>query len=83
MKEAMRYTKETKVLGPDRIAPIHLYHLGPIALRYLTGVINLSVHSAKSRTSGKLVGSYLYTSRKDSDKFKSLRPIALFYPLEN
>ena len=41
VKEAIRNIKKSKVLGPDRIAPIHLHHLGPIALRYLTDTINL------------------------------------------
>ena len=47
VKEAIR-EKRSKALGPDRIAPIHLHHLGSIALRYLTDTKNLSVDSAKA-----------------------------------
>ena len=38
---------DIKTLGPYRIAPIQIHHLGPIALRYLTDTIILSVNSAK------------------------------------
>ena len=43
---AIRDSKKSKALGPDKIAPIHLHHIGPIALTYLTELINRSVRSA-------------------------------------
>ena len=43
VKEAVRDGK-SKALRPDRIASIHLQHLGPIALRYLTDTIKRSAN---------------------------------------
>ena len=47
VKESIRDTKESKALQPDRIAPIQLHNLVPIALRYLIDTINLSGNRAK------------------------------------
>ena len=41
VKEVIRDTKKCKALGPDRVVPIQLLHLGPTALRYLTHTIKL------------------------------------------
>ena len=38
-------TKASKDLGPGKIASIHLKHLGPSGLRYVTHLINLSYRS--------------------------------------
>ena len=54
VKEAMRETKKRKAMCTDRIAPIHLHHLGPAALRRLTETINLSVDIAKIKKIGKI-----------------------------
>ena len=38
VKEAIRDTRKSKALGPDRTALLH--HINPIALSYLTDIIN-------------------------------------------
>ena len=43
---AIRDSKKSKALGPDKIAPIHLHHIGPIALTYLTELLNKSLRSS-------------------------------------
>ena len=42
VKFAIKTSKKSKILGPDNIAPIHLHHLGPLGLNYVTKVLNLS-----------------------------------------
>ena len=76
---------KSKVLAPDRIAPIHLHHLGPIELRYLTDTINLSAKSAEIPIiiwKGDRVISLLMPG-KLIDEFKLFRPIAVLSPLQN
>ena len=82
VKEAIRDKKKNKALGPDRIAPIHFHHLGPMVLRYSTDTINLSVNSAKIPNIWK-VGRVipLHKTEKPIDKSKSFRPIALLSPI--
>ena len=82
VKEAIRDTKKSKALGPDRKAPIYLHHLGPIAQRYLANTIKLSVNSAKIPNIWK-VGRVipLHKLGKPIDKSKSFRPIALLSPI--
>ena len=79
VKEAIQDTKKRKALGPDRIAPIHSNHLGPIALKYLTDAINFSVNSAKIPKFWKR-GRVIPVRKpgKPSDEHIKLRPIALF-----
>ena len=78
VKEAVRATKKSKALVSDRIAPIHLYHLGPIALRYLTDTITLSVNSAKNFEHWKdgLI-TPLHKPGKPIDESYGFMPIAL------
>ena len=75
---------KSKALAPDRIAPIHLHHLGPIELRYLTDTINLSAKSAEIPIiwKGDRVISLLKPG-KLIDEFKRFRPIAVLSPLQN
>ena len=65
VKEAIKDKKETKTVGPNKVAPIHLHNMSPIALRYFTDIINLSVNTATILTSGKLARLPKYINRED------------------
>ena len=39
-KEAIKKCKPSKALGPEKISNLHLKHLGPLALDYLTEIFN-------------------------------------------
>ena len=43
MVDAVKSAKNSSALGPDGLSVLHLKHLGPVALRYLTELFNLSV----------------------------------------
>ena len=81
VKEAIRDTKKSKAPDPDRIATIHLQHLGPIALRYVTDTIKLSVNSAKILNIWK-VGRVipLHKAATSIDESKRFKPITLLPP---
>ena len=79
---AIRDSKKSKALGPDKIAPIHLHHIGPIALTYLTELINRSVRSANIPNIWKIGRVIpLHKPGKPADEAKSFRPIALLSPI--
>ena len=44
--EAIKRAKSSTALGPDGLSAVHLKHLGPIALGYLTDLFNISVANA-------------------------------------
>ncbi len=44
--DAIRATKNSTAVGPNGLTPLHLKHLGPNAIRYLTRLFNLSVQNA-------------------------------------
>ena len=79
VNEAKRDKKKIKALGPDRIAPIHLNHLGLIALGYLTDTIHCSLNSTKIQNMWE-VGQVipLHKPGKPIDESKSFRLIELF-----
>ena len=84
VKEAIGDTKKSKALGPDRITPIHLNHLGPIPLRYLTDTINLSVNRAQISNIWKVGRAIpLQKPGKAIDEFKTFRLIAVLFPIAN
>ena len=43
--EAIKQAKSSKAIGPDRISNLHLKHLGPLGLEYLTNIFNLSLQN--------------------------------------
>ena len=45
VKQAIKTTKNSNSLGPDKISIHHLKHLGPIALQYLTNLFNLTMQN--------------------------------------
>ena len=69
-------------LGPDQLAPVHLKHLGPRGIKFLTETINLSLSSYRIPERWK-VGRVipLLKPNKPADIAKSYRPIALLSPV--
>ena len=74
---SMKATKASKALGLDGIALIHLKHLGPGVIHYLTAVINLSI-SCRIMLGLWKVGCIipLLKSGKSAKNSKSFRLIA-------
>ena len=68
-------------MGPDKIATIHLKHLGPKGLDYLTGILNLSVKHSQIPAiwkQSKIVP--LLKPGKDPSDSNSYRPVSLLCP---
>ena len=77
-KEAISDTKKSNALRSDRLAPIHLHPIGPIALRYLADTIYFSVDSAKTPNIWKFDRFiHIHKTGKPIDESGSFRPIAL------
>ena len=79
--EAIKRSKYSTALGPDGIAAVHLKHLGPIALAYLTELFNISVANADVPAIWKnaLVLPVLKPG-KPTGEGPSYRPISLLCP---
>ena len=75
-KEAIKQAKASRALGPDGISNVHLKHLGPHGISYLTELFNIS-------TSQCLIPQIWKTSTivpllkpgKESDESTSYRPV--------
>ena len=80
-KEAIKKSKSSKALGPDKISNLHLKHLGPIGISYLTDIFNLS--SATSQIPSIWKSSIIVPlpkPGKDPEESKSYRPVSLLCP---
>ena len=79
--EAIKRSKYSTALGPDGLAAVHLKHLGPIALGYLTELFNISVANADIPAIWKnaLVLPILKPG-KPTGEGPSYRPISLLCP---
>ena len=44
--DAIRATKNLSAAGPNGLTPLHLKHLGPLGISFLTRLFNLSVQAA-------------------------------------
>ena len=80
-KAAIKKAKASKAMGPDKIATIHLKHLGPKGLDYLTGIFNLSVKHSQIPAiwkQSKIVP--LLKPGKDPADSNSYRPVSLLCP---
>ena len=78
---AIKKAKASKAMGPDKIATIHLKHLGPKGLDYLTGILNLSVKHSQIPAiwkQSKIVP--LLKPGKDPSDSNSYRPVSLLCP---
>ena len=80
-KEAIKLAKASKALGPDGISTVHLKHLGPAGLQYLTDIFNISVKKGQIPAIWKTsVIVPLLKPNKPSDASTSFRPVSLLCP---
>ena len=45
-RAAIKSAKASKALGPEHISKVHLKHLGPNGIKYLTDIFNLSINTS-------------------------------------
>ena len=78
---AIKRSKNSSALGPDGLAPLHLKHLGPAALSYLTELFNLSVadNNIPAIWKNAVVLPVLKPGKSPSEGV-SYRPISLLCP---
>ena len=78
---AIKRSKNSSALGPDGLAALHLKHLGPVALRYLTELFNLSVahNNIPSIWKSALVLPILKPGKSPTEGV-SYRPVSLLCP---
>ena len=81
MSEAIKRSKNSTATGPDGICILHLKHMGPLALGYLTNLFNISVANADIPSIWKsaLVLPVLKTGKVPTEG-PSYRPISLLCP---
>ena len=80
--QALQKTSNKKSLGPDKIAPIHLKHLGPRAIEALTTLFNNVRNRNIIPHTWKLARlAPIHKPNKDKNKGTSYRPISLLSPL--
>ena len=81
VKEAIKKSKASKALGPDKISTLHLKHLGENGLKYLSKLFNSSLQQCSIpdiwKTS-KIIP--LLKPKKDPKEAKSYRPVSLLCP---
>ena len=82
VQEAIKKSKNSKALGPDKISAVMLKHVGPHGISYLTNIFNHSLNQgiipALWKT-GRIIP--ILKPGKPSDQGKSYRPISLLSPL--
>ena len=79
--EAIKTCKASKAAGPDNISNLHLKHLGPKGVEYLTKIFNLSVASSIIPDIWKTsVIIPLLKPKKDPQESNSYRPVSLLCP---
>jgi hypothetical protein len=79
--EAIKQAKSSKAIGPDGISNLHLKHLGPLGLEYLTNIFNLSLqHSKIPQIWKNSIIIPLLKPGKDPAESKSYRPVSLLCP---
>ena len=80
-KEAIKKSKSSKALGPDKISNLHLKHLGPNGISYLTKIFNHSSSTCQIPAIWKSsIIIPLLKPGKDPDDSKSYRPVSLLCP---
>lgn len=79
--EAIRKTKNSTAAGPNQITALHLKHLGPRGLAYLTRLFNLSVRDACVPVIWRAANIVpVLKPGKPMDEGTSYRPISLLCP---
>ena len=80
-QSAIKQSKSSKALGPDGISNIHLKHLGPAGIAYLTEIFNLSVTQCQIPQIWKSsVIIPLLKPGKPAGESGSYRPVSLLCP---
>ena len=79
--EAIRRSKNSTAAGPNDITPLHLKHLGPQGLAFLTRLYNLSVRDACVPVIWRSANVVpVLKPGKTADQGTSYRPISLLCP---
>ena len=79
--EAIKRSKASKAVGPDGMSNLHLKHIGPKGLEYLTKIFNLSVHNSEIPDIWKQSFVIpLLKPGKDKGESNSYRPVSLLCP---
>ena len=80
-KEAIKRCKASKAAGPDGMSNLHLKHLGPKGIEYLTQIFNLSVQNSAIPDIWKQSFVIpLLKPGKDKGDSNSYRPVSLLCP---
>ena len=79
--QAIKKAKASKALGPDKIATIHIKHLGPFGIKYLTAIFNLSIETSNIPDIWKnSIIIPLLKPGKPAEESSSYRPVSLLCP---
>ena len=79
--KAIKQSKSSKALGPDHISNLHLKHLGPAGIQYLTHIYNLSMSTSQLPSIWKTsIIIPLPKPGKDHSESTSFRPVSLLCP---
>ncbi len=82
VQKAISKSRPSKAFGPDNITMIHLKHLGPHGIQFLTQLFNLSVQNSIIPDIWKQSTIIpLAKPGKDPSEGKSYRPVSLISPL--
>ena len=80
-KAAISKSKASKALGPDGISTVHLKHLGPRGIIFLTELFNLSMKTSQIPAIWKQSTIIpLLKPKKPADESNSYRPVSLLCP---
>ena len=80
-KDAIKSAKSSKAIGPDGISNLHLKHLGPAGIAYLTKIYNLSTSTSQiPQIWKKSIIIPLHKPTKDADESTSYRSVSLLCP---
>ena len=79
--KAIKQAKASRALGPDNIATIHLKHLGPFGIKYLTTIFNISLTTSNIPDIWKSSNIIpLLKPGKPAEESTSYRPVSLLCP---
>ena len=81
VKGAISRSKNSTAAGPNGLTILHLKHLGPVGIRFLTHLFNLSVRGAELPAIWKAAHVVpVLKPGKASDQAASYRPVSLLCP---
>ena len=80
-RAAIKKCKSSKAIGPDGLSNLHMKHLGPLAVNYLTEIFNISMSTSILPTIWKksIIVPLLKPGKEPTDS-KSYRPVSLLCP---